>query len=207
MVPKFSKFIHGVAVLFPGEVDVLPYWLPQMEKDIKKTISRSSSGEKEVDTTRASTNSHHISIPIVVSDQEKADEETPLLGSSTNRRSIKVGRDIEDKRIAVPVRVEPKVYFANERTFLSWIHFSIFLGGISSALVGLGDSTARISGFLFGFVSIMFTMYALYLYRWRATRIRQRDPGPYDDMVGPTMVSVVFLLAMTANIIFSMARK
>ena len=26
------------------------------------------------------------------------------------------------KRIALPVRVEPKVFFANERTFLSWLH-------------------------------------------------------------------------------------
>jgi uncharacterized membrane protein YidH (DUF202 family) len=111
------------------------------------------------------------------------------------------------KKIAVPVRVEPKVYFANERTFLSWIHFAIFLGGISSALVGLGDSTARISGFLFGTVSIFFTMYALYLYRWRAARIRRRDPGPYDDMIGPTLVSIVFMLSMIANIIFSMASK
>lgn len=26
------------------------------------------------------------------------------------------------KRIALPVRIEPKVFFANERTFLSWLH-------------------------------------------------------------------------------------
>ncbi len=27
-----------------------------------------------------------------------------------------------NKRIALPVRVEPKVFFANERTFLAWLH-------------------------------------------------------------------------------------
>src|ERR1700761_5128221 len=32
------------------------------------------------------------------------------------------------KRIALPVRVEPKVSFANERTFLSWLHFTVVLG-------------------------------------------------------------------------------
>ncbi|KAJ2354584.1 vacuolar transporter chaperone, partial [Coemansia sp. RSA 2610] len=31
--------------------------------------------------------------------------------------------DRAHKRIAVPVRVEPKVFFANERTFLSWLNF------------------------------------------------------------------------------------
>ena len=34
----------------------------------------------------------------------------------------------------VPVRVEPKTYFANERTFLSWVNMSVTLGSISSAL-------------------------------------------------------------------------
>jgi uncharacterized membrane protein YidH (DUF202 family) len=195
-------------MLFPDKVDVVPYWLPQMDKDIRKAISKSSSGEKEYEMTDTAKNASHISIPIVGAEEQES-ETTPLLGPSTSRRtsSVNTVREAADKRIAVPVRVEPKVFFANERTFLSWIHFSIFLGGISSALVGLGDSTARMSGFLFGMVSIMFTLYALYLYRWRATRIRRRDPGPYDDMVGPTMVSVVFLLAMIANILFSMARK
>ena len=30
----------------------------------------------------------------------------------------------------VPVKVEPKVYFANERTFLAWLHMSVTLAGI-----------------------------------------------------------------------------
>lgn len=40
----------------------------------------------------------------------------------------------------VPVRVEPKTYFANERTFLSWINMSVTLGSISSALTVFGDN-------------------------------------------------------------------
>lgn len=179
-----------------------------MDKDIRKPLSKSSSEDKESEMAPDIVQKgSHISIPIQENSEEKNDDTIPLLGSSSHGRSSSVRERTENKRIAVPVRVEPKVFFANERTFLSWIHFSIFLGGISSALVGLGDSTARISGFMFGFVSILFTMYALYLYRWRAIRIRRRDPGPYDDMVGPTVVSVVFLLAMVTNILFSMSRK
>jgi uncharacterized membrane protein YidH (DUF202 family) len=43
------------------------------------------------------------------------------------------------KRIALPVRVEPKVSFANERTFLSWLHFTVVLGGLAVGLLNFGD--------------------------------------------------------------------
>ncbi|TFY73868.1 hypothetical protein EWM64_g10144, partial [Hericium alpestre] len=35
-VPKFSKFIHGCATLVPHRVDLVPFWLPQMDVDILK---------------------------------------------------------------------------------------------------------------------------------------------------------------------------
>lgn len=35
-VPKFSKFIHGTATLFPSRIDLLPFWMPQMDVDIRK---------------------------------------------------------------------------------------------------------------------------------------------------------------------------
>lgn len=43
------------------------------------------------------------------------------------------------KRIALPVRVEPKVSFANERTFLSWLNFTVVLGGLAVGLLNFGD--------------------------------------------------------------------
>lgn len=43
------------------------------------------------------------------------------------------------KRIALPIRVEPKVAFANERTFLSWLHFTVVLGGLAVGLLNFGD--------------------------------------------------------------------
>lgn len=38
-VPKFSKFIHGTANLFPTRIHLLPYWIPQMDIDIRKPVS------------------------------------------------------------------------------------------------------------------------------------------------------------------------
>ena len=37
------------------------------------------------------------------------------------------------------MRVEPKVFFANERTFLSWLHFAVILGGLAVGLLNFGD--------------------------------------------------------------------
>ncbi|KAG2120559.1 uncharacterized protein F5147DRAFT_785413 [Suillus discolor] len=34
--PKFSKFIHGCATLLPNHIDLVPFWLPQMDTDILK---------------------------------------------------------------------------------------------------------------------------------------------------------------------------
>lgn len=41
-VPKFSKFIHGCATLVPERVDLVPFWLPQMDQDIRKPVSARS---------------------------------------------------------------------------------------------------------------------------------------------------------------------
>lgn len=245
-VPKFSKFIHGCATLFPEAVPLEPYWLPQMGMDIRKPPPKeleedsedaglagsseeaSSMGKEPLYSKREKTpNEQHVSIGIERDDGEG--ESSRLLGpsaagtsgsrgilglfasksnkvrpDSSNVGAVGLGKtQSNDKRIYVPVRVEPKVFFANERTFLSWIHFSIFLGGIATALVGLGNHTARISGYLFGVVSVLFTAYALYLYQWRARRIRQRDPGPYDDRIGPIVIVLVFMVAMLVNMIFA----
>lgn len=53
-VPKFSKFIHGCASLLPERVDLVPFWLPQMDQDIRKPVSAKS----KVLIERPQSNSH-----------------------------------------------------------------------------------------------------------------------------------------------------
>ena len=48
------------------------------------------------------------------------------------------------KRIALPTRIEPKVFFANERTFLSWLNFTVILGGLAMGLLNFGDTVRNI---------------------------------------------------------------
>ena len=210
-VPKFSKYIHGCSMLYEDRIDLFPFWLPQMDIDIRKPAVHDSFDASETESKPAGTMlNSHIAIDIGGEDEDismipNKPQIKREMGSGVSSKPQTQGGNLAGKRIAVPVRIEPKVFFANERTFLSWIHFSIFLGGISTALVGLGNTHARISGYIFAVVSILFTIYALYLYQWRAAKIRQRDPGPYDDRVGPMVVVIVFLAAMTINVIFTIS--
>lgn len=188
---------------------------------IDTSKKKDSSNEHIIDISDLRAGKSNVCPPklptIVDEDDISASESQPLVSGPRSRRSFfsklkrlfrrrrlisSPTRASNGKRIFVPVRVEPKVFFANERTFLSWLHFSIFLGGIAAALLGLGHTSARISGYLFAAVSGIFAIYALYLYHWRAQKIRRRDPGPYDDLVGPTVLAIVFIIAMFINIFF-----
>jgi hypothetical protein len=227
-VPKFSKFIHGVACLFPDRINLLPFWMPQMDVDIRKPVTHNfgirrtgqsattttSEDEEEDDidsddeelqpatrpggSTTANPSNGESSRQATVRgrtpaadiedqtadmiataegdaylydsdeeyDENEALEEARRVGGvsyyaalaksyamAAGRGSIKVlkwitphprgsaipRREIQEtlfgsgpvqvkrfkapkgKRIHVPVRVEPKVYFAAERTFLGWV--------------------------------------------------------------------------------------
>ncbi|KAJ2159704.1 hypothetical protein GGF46_002829 [Coemansia sp. RSA 552] len=276
-VPKFSKFIHGTSVLLEDRVDVLPFWFSQMDRDIRKPvtkgigISRTSSPRgsfvgmdsaavryrnKRSDSATPSQGSlqGQGDVEVIVEAEpgehssqnegtmthytsayaSEPGEETALLGSrqSSQRTHASAswlqmlnpfnkpgasqsraherqqpggvtfasgGDDRHGKRIAVPVRVEPKVFFANERTFLSWLNFAIVLGSLALGLLNFGDRTGKIAGAAFTLVAMFVMVYALLLFQWRAERIRNREAGPYDDRVGPTILVVVLISAVVLN--------
>lgn len=105
------------------------------------------------------------------------------------------------KRIALPTRVEPKVFFANERTFLSWLNFTVILGALAIGMLNFGDRPAFISAFLFTGVAMLTMLYALTTYHWRAKSIRKRGQAGFDDRFGPTMLAIVLLLAVIVNFV------
>ena len=54
--------------------------------------------------------------------------------------SIPLSASTGASHLQVPVRVEPKTYFANERTFLSWLNMAVLLSSVAVGLIGLGGS-------------------------------------------------------------------
>ena len=63
-----------------------------------------------------------------------------------------------------PTKVDPKVFFSNERTFLAWMHMSVILTGVSIAIVAFADahdSCHQLYGVMLLPVSIAFIIYSM----------------------------------------------
>lgn len=107
--------------------------------------------------------------------------------------------------IHVPVRVEPKVYFATERTFLSWLEISVLLATISAVLLNRGqDEVAFWSAWAFTILACLSLTYSFMLYTWRVDKIRKRRDVKhvYYETWGPTIVCLGLLVSVIIN--FSM---
>jgi len=104
--------------------------------------------------------------------------------------------------IFVPVRVEPKVYFAAERTFLSWFEFSVYLGAIAGTLLNFGDRLSIYSAWGFTIVAILALLYSMGLYLWRVDKISKRRAVRYHDKYGPTALCGLLLVAVGLNFWF-----
>lgn len=103
------------------------------------------------------------------------------------------------KKVVTPLRVEPKVFFANERTYFSWMSFGTLLSTFSLALFNAGDVVGKLSGIVYTLVSISTLMYGMGLYYRRRELIHNRAAGPYDELKGPTAICFALLFAVALN--------
>ncbi|KAI9880016.1 MAG: vacuolar transporter chaperone [Pleopsidium flavum] len=318
-VPKFSKFIHGTATLFPDRIKLLPFWMPQMDTDIRKPVTHRFGIERpgqsasystsddildddtddEDDMIVASVNTrplhgeddahdndegvrrlreardaleqhdldrrqdfadhsnnsldmeeriaaqpltHPDDYPLYDSEDESEEDNLeeakriggwhytaalltqhlstaathilnalktlPLTPSSPHTPQAAPPTTVtrfkapKGKKIHVPVRVEPKVYFATERTFLAWLEFSIILGSIAATLLNFSNDTnnvSLISAVGFTIVACAALAYSLVLYLWRVGMIRKRRAGRYYDWFGPSALCVGLVGAVAVN--------
>ena len=260
-VPKFSKFIHGCATLMPNRVDLVPFWLPQMETDIRKPATSKAQIERPVQSASASASNTPSDTPSKeqpytepLSDDEEDDGDhfqsvtqdeagwanlppqaaaeaaairqrnaqqasepepsqakrrgktAPEVFTKLTRANLarlintRYGRDEEQnenasnmtvrpgrleyvssyraepgKRIAIPVRIEPKVYFANERTMLGWLEFSVVVAAIGIGILNYGepdDDVALAASACFTAVALLAILYTTGRFTWRVIKIR-----------------------------------
>ncbi|KAG5988019.1 hypothetical protein E4U43_004854 [Claviceps pusilla] len=304
-VPKFSKFIHGTACLFPSRINLLPFWMPQMDVDIRKPASHdfgirrpglsgttnTSDDDEEEDldsddeqdhpaARRSTSNGQPSSSRVMASpadaegqtvdqpvndDDDDNDEDYPIYDSddeydpnyeleearrvggwpyystlfATKGRaaldgSVKLLKHLmptprstefprsarlqmlfgsepiqqkkfkapPGKKIYVPVRVEPKVYFAAERTFLGWLEYSIYINTIATTLLNFGEhptpTSFWISG-VFSLLAIMSLCYSIGIYLYRSKSIRNRKAARFYDKWGPSALCVSLFIAVALN--------
>ncbi|KAG2219768.1 hypothetical protein INT45_008599 [Circinella minor] len=270
----FSKFVHGIALIFDTRVALLPYWLAQIDEEVVEQLpvlpsqtpsvsKKSHKGKDKASPPSSLINStedqpafrQRSSIP--ASTTGTATERTSLLGnrgSSSSYMGINNGivsaengstsaaaaaqqnnssstsvvqkfnqiwsqwidkpkNDNNSKRppvvlppgvrvpkkVITPLRVEPKVFFANERTYFSWMSLGTLLSTFSLALFNAGDAVGKVSGVVYTLVSLSTLIYGVGLYYRRRELIRARSAGPYDETTGPTFICVALMFAVGLN--------
>lgn len=100
------------------------------------------------------------------------------------------------------MRVEPKVFFANERTFLKWMFAVVILISVSMTVLSINQKSIPY-GVALLVTACVLIIYAVGLYRWRLTRILRREGTRFDDRVGPFLIA--FCLLAAACVVFAFA--
>lgn len=105
------------------------------------------------------------------------------------------------KKRQAAIKIEPKVFFANERTFLAWLHSSVLLAGASVAIVSMSKDNflSQLYGIILMPLAITFMVYSMHQYGRRAQMIRRRAPGPYEDIIGPAVLAVAVMFSIVAQ--------
>lgn len=106
------------------------------------------------------------------------------------------------KIIAVPVRVEPKVYFATERTFLSWLSIALIFGATAHTLMNYGDVVSLLTASCFYLTAALTIVYSTVVYIQRVINIRRKHAARYDDQWGPRLVCSALALSIGISFIF-----
>jgi len=200
-IPKFSKYVHGCAVLLGDKVDVKPDWWEGEEKGAgimeieEEKVGGEPSGAKVKEPTPPK--------------KQEASGLSAFFDKLQAPRLVVVPEevDVEERR------VEPKTYFANERTFIHWANFCVFVQTIGIAFLGFSDGgtdkngVAKLGGQIYLIIAFFFLLYSLYQYRQRAYRIQAQEFGFYDDLYGPMTLIFVLAFACLFNLVLAMTDK
>ncbi|KAI2610895.1 SPX-domain-containing protein [Hypoxylon fragiforme] len=106
---------------------------------------------------------------------------------------------------AGPLQVEPKVWLANERTFLKWQHICILLGSLAISLyTAAGENfVAECMGIAYILIAVMAGGWGYMMLHKRRDMIVERSGKDFDNMIGPLAISAALMLALILNFVFS----
>lgn len=156
-------------------------------------------------------------------------EREPLLsneqdgqGSSSQYGAMGRARIRKPKKVALQGRVEAKVWFANERTWISWLRVSILIGSFALALFNsdtffknhhsdksqyLSSGSIKAFGAVYAGIAILTLLWGLYSYQRRVTMIKTKYPGNFDDLVGPPLICAALFIAVLLNFIIRVKQR
>lgn len=221
-VHKFSKFIHGSAVLLPDDVSEIPYWID----DVTLAQSIQQSGNEEILKNSVGANEYYKQLLPHDSD---GISKVRKLAEMTKKQPIAPNRSVEvesafesqqdDECLAqwcelmeesdishVTIqKVEPKVFLANERTFIKWLQMAVVLSSFSIGILAFANKTSSSQYFAIALLpmSLLFIVHALRTFLWRSKLIRNRDATRWDDPVGPVLLTSLIIIALVVHFMFT----
>eukprot|EP01035_Chromulina_nebulosa_P021280 gene21280-27573_t len=215
-IHKFSKFIHGSAVLFADEVHAMPYWID--DATLAASIRQSGAGDILIhpnDNSSANTIYKHLlphndqgerkslyrksvnnnikPIPQIATSYQNAittNEETGEIGYYAGQENLCVSQWCEwasamNVDHVTTQKVEPKLFFANERTFMKWLEMAVVMSSVSVGVLAFTqtDNSAQYFAVVILPLALLFIGYALWTFFWRSELIKTRDTNRWDDPV------------------------
>lgn len=81
-------------------------------------------------------------------------------------------------------KIEPKVFLASERTFLTWLRVAVLISTFALALfntAGDGNWVAKGMGFIYALLAVLIIAYARYMHSVRRSRIIGRFAGHHGQ--------------------------
>lgn len=105
-----------------------------------------------------------------------------------------------------PVKVETKVWLANERTFNKWLHITTLLSALTFTLyssVGRSssESTAELVAYILFGLTIFSGLWGYGTYMQRLKYIKARSERHLDNTFGPIVISLGLLSALIINFV------
>ena len=197
-VAKFSKFQNTVATFYPEKIRTQPHWMCALPAP---SVVAMVEGCKSTEAKAPPLLQHSMvkeSSPLTVGHAVSAvpPPTRSSLSVKDNPTANKSGKLLITN--LQKTKVEPKTYFANERTFIQWLGASILLVTLSIALSSIGGDS-KIVGIIFVPVALIFMFYALGIYYWRLKKIDNRVTGRYDDPYGPWLLTLLLSTALVAT--------
>jgi SPX domain protein involved in polyphosphate accumulation/uncharacterized membrane protein YidH (DUF202 family) len=228
-VHKFSKFIHGCAVLMPDDVRAVPYWID--DATLADSIGQSGASSLLAESTGANQYYNHLlphdstgeikqkPKPRVQPESLNAIEDAHEAVRGSTEWANFCGADgildcnascddfleqycefadsATSDRITVQ-KVEPKLFFANERTFLSWLQMGVLMSSIAIGILAFSarHSQSQAIAVLIMPISLLFVIYALRTFLVRNEKIKTRDANRWDDPYGPVILTVFLILTL-----------
>lgn len=214
-VNSFSKHLHGMTTLFPDMVQSVPYWV---DRESVRASMLNSAPDK---STNIAPTARDIFANAVKPRHGTEDEHQQLVsghpqGESREhltRKLYKTPKFIEwwfrkppmGRRPNIPGRVEqkiePKTFFANERTFLSWLHMALTMGSIATAMIGISSDETQNSSTMIALIllpaALLMCFYSVIVYYWRSSAILHHKELYYDDRRGPLALTCVIVTSLS----------